>query len=107
MLQDLTDKLGLSPGMKDKTIIIQGFGNVGRHTAEFVHKAGAKVIALAEHDGGIINENGLDIEELKTYHQRHGTITGFPGANTVSGLLSHRFAPCLPPDSFFLFCGAF
>lgn len=93
--------------MKDKTIIIQGFGNVGRHTAEFVHKAGAKVIALAEHDGGIINENGLDIEELKTYHQRHGTITGFPGANTVSGLLSHRFAPCLPPDSFFLFCGAF
>lgn len=42
-----------------------------------------KVIALAEHDGGLIDENGLDIDALKAYHQKHGTITGFPGARTV------------------------
>jgi hypothetical protein len=76
-----------------------------QNTAEFVYRAGAKVIALAEHDGGIIYENGLDIEELRAYHQRHGTITGFPGANTVRGLLQQRSASRLPPDPFFLLPG--
>eukprot|EP00243_Klebsormidium_subtile_P008114 TRINITY_DN3753_c0_g1_i2.p1 TRINITY_DN3753_c0_g1~~TRINITY_DN3753_c0_g1_i2.p1 ORF type:complete len:405 (-),score=143.36 TRINITY_DN3753_c0_g1_i2:820-1983(-) len=92
--KELTDRLGLTTGMKDKTMIIQGFGNVGRHTAEFVHKAGAKVIALAEHDGGIIDENGLDIDALKAYHQKHGTITGFPGAKTVKDPYSILELPC-------------
>ena len=34
-------KVGLTPGISGKRIILQGFGNVGRHSAQFFYEAGA------------------------------------------------------------------
>lgn len=54
-----------------------------------IHEAGGKIIAIAEADGGLIDESmkGLDISALKAHHMKKGTITGFPGAQTVCDLL--------------------
>ena len=45
--------LGLSPGLEGKRLVVQGLGNVGYHAALFCHQGGAKVVAIAEHDGAI------------------------------------------------------
>eukprot|EP00850_Spirogloea_muscicola_P019344 SM000188S03839 [mRNA] locus=s188:140256:145098:- [translate_table: standard] len=93
---DWAKKLGWEAGVEGKTFVVQGFGNVGRHTIEFVNAAGGKIVGLAEFDGGLIDEsgNGLDIAALKQHHQQQGTITGFPGAKTVKDAKFILDLPC-------------
>lgn len=47
------------------TIAIQGFGNVGNHLAHHLYHMGFRIVAIADIDGGIIHEDGLDYH--KTY----------------------------------------
>lgn len=46
------------------TVAIQGFGNVGSHTARIMHEVGAKVVAVSDVTGGLYNGSGLDIPKL-------------------------------------------
>jgi len=51
------------------TVVVQGFGNVGTHTARLLHEAGATVIAVSDAQGGLYNTHGLDIPTLRArYH---------------------------------------
>jgi len=65
-------------------IVIQGFGNVGGTAARLFHDAGAKVIAVQDHTGGLHNANGLDIPALQAYAQEHEGIAGAPNADAIS-----------------------
>ena len=65
------------------SIVVQGFGNVGYHAAKFLSEDdGAKIIAIAEHDGFISNPVGLDIEAVKAHQLNTGSILGFDGAKS-------------------------
>jgi glutamate dehydrogenase (NAD(P)+) len=94
--KEMVSKLGMTPGVKGKMVIVQGFGNVGRHTIDSIHGAGGKIIAIAEANGGLVDESmeGLDIPALKAYHKKKGTITGFPGATTVKNSSGILELPC-------------
>ncbi len=46
------------------SVAIQGFGNVGSHTARIMHQHGARIIAVSDVSGGIYNNRGLDITAL-------------------------------------------
>ncbi|MEC4674481.1 MAG: Glu/Leu/Phe/Val dehydrogenase [Nitrospirota bacterium] len=46
------------------TVVIQGFGNVGSHTARIISELGAKVIGVSDLSGGVYNPNGLNIQEI-------------------------------------------
>jgi len=74
------DLIGITPGLKDKTFIIQGFGNVGMHSFRYLHRKGAKCVGVMEWDGSIANVNGIDPKELEDYKLATGSIVGFPGA---------------------------
>ena len=59
-------KLGLTTGIEGKKVIVQGLGNVGYHAAKFFYEAGAIIVGLAEYEGGIYNEKGLDLMKWLT-----------------------------------------
>jgi glutamate dehydrogenase (NAD(P)+) len=46
------------------SVAIQGFGNVGSHTARIMHEHGARIIAVSDVNGGVFNNKGLDITAL-------------------------------------------
>lgn len=58
--------------IRNSTVVIQGFGNVGAHTARIMQESGARVIAVSDVNGGIHNSNGLDIPELLTRCKTNG-----------------------------------
>jgi len=71
-------KISLEPGIKDKKIIIQGFGNVGYHSALFLKEAGAKIIGICEYNGSIYNPDGLNPEKVKKHLQNGKSILEYP-----------------------------
>lgn len=76
--------LGMELGMDGKTVIVQGFGNVGYHAAKFIQEMGGGVITgIAEWDGGVYNPKGIDVEALHKHRVETGSITNFPGAETI------------------------
>ncbi len=51
--------------VKDKKVIVQGWGNVGSAAAYYLALNGAKIIGIIDRVGGIIKEDGLSFEEVK------------------------------------------
>ena len=51
------------------TVAVQGFGNVGMHTAKILHEVGAKVLAVSDAKGGIYSTQGLDIPTLRSRYR--------------------------------------
>ncbi len=86
--------------MRGARIAIQGFGNVGSFTAKCSSDMGAKIIAIAEWNTVLFNENGLDIDALMKFKSENGgSIKGFAGASEISveqfwGLDVDVLCPC-------------
>jgi glutamate dehydrogenase (NAD(P)+) len=79
-MPDVMKKHGMATGVEGKTIIVQGLGNVGYHSAKFFQHAGAKVIAISEYEGAIHSPQGLDVDEVFKHRKTTGSILNFPGA---------------------------
>ena len=74
-------KLGLTPGVAGKTVVVQGLGNVGYYAAKFLAEAGAVLIGLAEYDGAIYDAKGLDLEKVMAHRKEHGKFAGYPATH--------------------------
>ena len=83
-MQEVMDKLGLTVGVEGKTVVVQGLGNVGYHSAKFFREHGAKVIGLAEFEGAIYNADGLNEEDVFQHRKTTGSILNFPGATNLA-----------------------
>lgn len=72
--------------VRELTVAVQGFGNVGYHAAKFLSEEdGLLITTILEHDGLLENEEGLDIEAVKDWRTEHGTILGYPEARSHPG----------------------
>lgn len=71
--------------LSDVTVAIQGFGNVGSHSARLLANNGGKIVAISDISGGIANDDGIDIPALLTWVKENKVVKGFPGANAIDG----------------------
>ena len=69
--------------VKGCRVVVQGFGNVGSNAARLLFEKGYTITGIAEYDGGLWNEKGIDIPALVRHRAQAGTITGFPGAQAA------------------------
>lgn len=76
-------RLGMSVGIEGKKVIVQGLGNVGFHAAKFFYDNGATIVGLAEYEGGIYNEKGLDVYKVVEHRKTTGSILNFPDATNM------------------------
>jgi glutamate dehydrogenase (NAD(P)+) len=70
--------------VEDKTVAIQGFGNVGSYAAKFFDEAGARVVAVSDVSGAIYNPEGLDIAAVSEFVSDNGVVDGFAGADSMT-----------------------
>jgi glutamate dehydrogenase (NAD(P)+) len=90
--QDYLKHYKLEPGIEGKTVALQGFGNVGYHSALFLQEFGAKIIAVSEFEGMLTNEKGIDVKDLFQHRQKGGAFKDYKKAtftterNEVFGL---------------------
>lgn len=64
-------------GLEGRTIAIQGFGNVGSFAAKFLSEWGARVVAVSDSKGGILNNRGLNIEEVIRIKRETGAVLNY------------------------------
>ncbi len=64
--------------VKDATIAIQGCGNVGGYTADFLYRKGARIIAISDISGGLYAKEGLPVPEIFDFVSRGNLLSGYP-----------------------------
>jgi glutamate dehydrogenase (NAD(P)+) len=75
--------LGFSTGVDGKRCVVQGLGNVGFWTAKFIRDGGGILVGLAEREGAIQSDAGLDVEKVAAFRKETGSILGFPGSADI------------------------
>lgn len=70
--------------MNEAVVVVQGFGNAGQYAAQLVEEQGAKIIAVSDTQGAIINKNGFKANELIKFKLENKSIRGFPGATEIN-----------------------
>ena len=70
--------------MKNATVAIQGFGNVGSITAKLLAQEGCKIVAIGDRGGSFHNAKGIDVAAAMAYVAKNKTLEGFKGADLIT-----------------------
>ena len=70
--------------LQNARVVIQGFGNVGSHLAQFLHESGARIVAVGDVGGAISHPEGLAIPDLVQFTRadRSRSVTEWTGTHT-------------------------
>ncbi|MBK5132897.1 Glu/Leu/Phe/Val dehydrogenase [Candidatus Bathyarchaeota archaeon] len=70
--------------LKNATIAIQGFGNVGYNAATVMHQIGCKIVAISDSSGGILCPNGINPERLYLHKVQTGSVQNFDNCTNIT-----------------------
>jgi len=82
VLYQATKSLGQE--LRGKTVVVQGFGNVGSVAARVLWRDGCVIAGMADFTGAIWNPHGIDIRQLDAHVAENGSVAGFPGTDPLS-----------------------
>ena len=74
----------LGQELRGKTIVVQGFGNVGAVAARMLWNDGAVIAGVSDFKGAIWNPRGIDIPQLEAHVAATGSVVDFPGTEALS-----------------------
>jgi glutamate dehydrogenase (NAD(P)+) len=91
------ERLGIR--LEQATSIVQGFGNVGSHSANALHhRYGVRIVGLSDHTAAYYDPNGLPLAEINRHVEQHGVLSGFSTASLIdAGELLTRSCDILVP----------
>jgi glutamate dehydrogenase (NAD(P)+) len=81
-IREASEKLGLK--LKDATVAVQGFGNVGYNAASILHSMGCKIVAVSDSTGGIYCTDGLNPYNVRVHKNRTGMVQGYEGSTNIT-----------------------
>jgi len=70
--------------LKNSTIAIQGFGNVGYNAATVMHDSGCKIVSISDSSGGIFCPNGINPEKLRLHKLQTGSVLSFENCTNIT-----------------------
>ncbi len=70
--------------LEGKKLMVQGFGNVGSHTAVLLSHLGVSLVAVGDHTGYLYNAEGFNTYRLQEYVKKNGSIQGYPNGEAIS-----------------------
>jgi glutamate dehydrogenase/leucine dehydrogenase len=70
--------------LEGKKLMVQGFGNVGSHTAVLLSHLGVSLVAVGDHTGYLYTPEGFNAHRLQKYVEEHGSIAGYPNGKPIS-----------------------
>jgi glutamate dehydrogenase (NAD(P)+) len=91
VIERACERLGWN--LAEQSCIVQGFGNVGAIAAQELYDRGAKVIAVSDLSGGLLDPEGLDLTALQAWFAEHGSLEGYPKGQRISNAVLLE-SPC-------------
>ena len=65
-------------------VAIQGFGNAGMYAAQLMSQVGYHIVAVSDSQGGVANDDGLDVRGLIAHKAETGSVVGFKGGDRIT-----------------------
>jgi glutamate dehydrogenase (NAD(P)+) len=81
-IEDAAARAGLD--LTGATVAVQGFGNVGSWFARLVPELGCRVVAVSDVRGGVVRQEGLDVDALLAHVRESGSVVDAPGTEPIS-----------------------
>jgi glutamate dehydrogenase (NAD(P)+) len=81
-VQEAAKVVGIS--LDGARVVVQGFGNAGEAAARFIHELGARVVAVSDSRGGVLHNDGLDLNLVTRHKQETGSVVGTPRTRPIS-----------------------
>lgn len=72
--------------LRGARVSIQGYGNVARPIAKYLHELGCKIVAVSDSRGGAHNPEGMNPLALAEFKDKTRTVKGFPGSEETTTL---------------------
>ena len=70
--------------LKDATVAVQGFGNVGYNAASILHSVGCKVVAVSDSTGGVYCAEGLNPYNVRVHKNKTGSVKGYKDCTDIT-----------------------
>jgi len=82
ILRETAKSLGMK--LKDSTVVIQGFGNVGVSAAMTLYSMGCRIIGVSDSRGAIFDPDGLNPGKVFSHKLETGSVEGFQGSEKLT-----------------------
>ncbi len=80
--QEAVTRQGKNPA--ETSVAVQGAGNVGGVAADLMHRAGFKVVAISDRQGGLYEPTGLNIQAVLQWRKEREWLASYPRAAAIS-----------------------
>ena len=74
----------LKLNLKNATVAVQGYGNVGYNAASIIHSMGCKIIAVSDSSGGIYCPDGINPEEVRAHKSKTGSVINYKNCTNIT-----------------------